>query len=296
VGSIGIAFAFLIVNLIGALNLSEHSSFTNEQFVLVGGGILFLLSSLLTLVFAKEEQYLGRVVEESPLVDSFKAAFHCPPAVLRSGIALFLSLCAFVPFQATCTDYFGIDIFGGSPANKDSQYDKGVSFGMLVLTVVSLLMLLYCIIADRVVGWIGVKWTFSMVEILDMVSFTAVFYTRNRWVLMGLMAPAGLSFGSALAIPYAIVGLSVPKERIGVYLGVLNIAVELGGEIGLLVCQLGFGALSDKRWPTIGAGGVIAIAAAIYAQFLIVPEQLKYNMNAGEELAEAPEQTLLESK
>jgi Na+/melibiose symporter-like transporter len=286
VGSIGVAFGFFFVNLIGAIDFSKHLNYTNEQIVFVSGAILFFISVVATLIFAKEEQYLGPVLEESPIVDSFRALISCPPAVTRAGICLFLALFAFVPFQTVCTDFFGVDIYGGSAANRDPEYDKGVSFGMLVLTLMSGLLMVYCFLADRIIAIIGVKWAFTLAEIFDVIAFTSVFYTKNKWVLMGLMIPSGFSFGSSLAIPYAIVGLSVPKESIGVYLGVLNIAVELGGEIGLLVCQLGFGALSNKRWPTIGAAGVMAILAAVYPKFLIVPEIMQYNVNAEAEAAQ----------
>jgi hypothetical protein len=83
-----------------------------------------------------------------------------------------------------------------------------------------------------------------------------------------------LSFGSAVAIPYTIIGLSVPKESVGVSLGAMNITIELGGEFGLLVFELGFVATSQKRWQTIGAAAVAAIGAAVSSFFLIVPEQM----------------------
>jgi Na+/melibiose symporter-like transporter len=275
VGSVGVAFGFCVVNLIGALNLSKYMDYTNEQIVLVTGGVLFVVAVVVTLIFAKEEQYSGVVQEEPAVLETFKAVVHCPKPVWRAGVCLFMALFVFVPFQVVCTDYFGIDVYGGWPTDPDSPYDDGVAFGMLVLTVVSAIMMVYCFFADRVVERIGVRWAFAMCEILDVISFTSVIYTRNKWALLVLMLPAGLSFGSAVALPYAVVGLSVPQESLGLYLGVLNIAIEAGGELGLLVFQLGFGALSNKRWPTIGAAGIAGILAAISPYFLITPKQIE---------------------
>jgi hypothetical protein len=64
------------------------------------------------------------------------------------------------------TDCFGIDVVPGAPEENDEKYDQGVAFGMLVSTVMSGAMLLYCI---------GVKGAFSIAEILDVISFTRSF-------------------------------------------------------------------------------------------------------------------------
>jgi solute carrier family 45 protein 1/2/4 len=120
VGSVGVAFGFLIVNLIGAVNFSKYISCANEQIVLVAGGILFFRSVTTTLVFAREEQHYGEETGENSLIESFKAVIHCPPPVLRAGICLFLALFAFIPFEVVCTDCFGIDVFERSPTDPDS--------------------------------------------------------------------------------------------------------------------------------------------------------------------------------
>jgi Na+/melibiose symporter-like transporter len=279
VGSVGIAFGFMVVNMIGAINFSKYTAFSNENVVLVLGGALFALSVVTTLVFAREEQLTGDAVVESPLADSFRAVFRCPPPVFRAGVCLFLAIFAFVPFQVICTDFFGVDVFGGSPTDPSSPYNDGVAFGMLVLTLMSAVMTVYCFFADRVVEAIGVKWVIAAVEILEVISLTSVFYTKNRWALLCLMLPAGLSFGSALAAPYAVVGLSVPEEKLGVYIGALNIAIELGGEAALLIFQLGFGAISEKRFQSIGASGVAAILAVIAPYFLILPKEMQRGIN-----------------
>lgn len=178
-----------------------------------------------------------------------------------------------------CTDFFAIDVYNGDPTDPNSPSDDGVAFGMLVLALLSVVMMIYCIFADKIVSLIGARWTFATCELCDLVAFTAAFYTRNKWVLLALMMFAGPAFGSAVAINHAIIGLFVPKERVGVYLGAVNIANELGGEFGLLVFQLGIGATSKKRWPTIGACGIASLAVVVSAYFLIVPREMEYDLD-----------------
>jgi solute carrier family 45 protein 1/2/4 len=211
VGSLGVAFGFLVVNLIGAINMSKYVDYTNEQIVLVVGGIIFFVSIMITLIFAKEEQHLGPVIEESPFLESFKAVFHCPKPVFRAGVCIFLAFFAWIPFQVVLTEFFAIDIYEGNPLDENSLYDDGVSFGMLVLTVMSGVMMIYCFFADKIVSLIGARWAFAVCEMCDVIAFTAVFYTKNKWVLLCLITFAGPAFSSAVAINHAIIGLSVPK-------------------------------------------------------------------------------------
>jgi solute carrier family 45 protein 1/2/4 len=234
---------------------------------------------MVTLIFAKETPLTREVDPGNPLVDSFKAVCHMPKPVWRAGIVLFLALMSYTPFQAACTDYFGHDVFRG--ANPSDEYDDGVAFGCLVVAVSFFVVAIISFFADKIVERIGMKWTFFLAEFCDFFAFTSVLYVRNRWGLMMTLSPSGIPFGVAISIPYTITGLCVPEDQIGVYIGALNIVIEVSGQLGLYLFQSGIGSLFVDRGPTIASAGFSAVFAMIACFFIISPEEFEKDESMG---------------
>jgi solute carrier family 45 protein 1/2/4 len=274
IGSLMVALGIAIMNLIGGINLSKlaDSSLDNTSVVLIVGGILFFVSFMATIVFAKEEQLTRDIHTGNVVVESFNAICHMPKPVWRAGMALFLSIMSYVPFQVACTDYFGHDIYEGE--NPSDEYNAGVAFGMIVLSVSYFVVVIVSFFADRLVEKIGVKWTYVVCEFCDVFALTSVLYLSNRWGLLATLSISAIPFGVAISLPYTITALSVPPEQAGVYLGALNIFTETSGQVGLSLFQSGIGSQFTKRYPTIACGGFCAIFAMASSYFLIVPKEL----------------------
>jgi MFS family permease len=205
-----------------------------------------------------------------------------PKPVWRAGIVLFLALMAYVPFQVGCTDYFGHDIYHGE--NPSEEYDAGVAFGMVVLSVGYFVVVVLSIFADTVVDKIGVRLTYCLSEFCDVFAFTSVLYLSNRWGLLATMSVASVPFGVAISLPYTITALSVPPDQTGVYIGALNIFIETSGTVGLYLFQSGIGSQFTERYPTIASGGFCAIFAMLASYFLIVPKEMMSPRPLGAEL------------
>jgi hypothetical protein len=120
---------------------------------------------------------------------------------------------------------------------------------------------------------LGMKLAFCVAEFCDVFAFTSVLYIKNKWGLMASLSVSGVPFGFAVSIPYTITGLAAPKNKAGVYIGALNIFIEVGSQAGLYAFQTGLGSLFEERYPTIAAGGFAAILGMICSYFLIVPKQ-----------------------
>jgi hypothetical protein len=68
-----------------------------------------------------------------------------------------------------------------------------------------------------------------------------------------------VAWSASYALAGVLAGVQVQAEETGVTLGVLNLFIEPGGELALLLCQLGLGSVWSERAPTIFSASVTAL-------------------------------------
>ncbi|KAH0791979.1 major facilitator superfamily transporter [Histomonas meleagridis] len=279
VGSLMIGLAAIITNLIGGLDLAKKFklSFDNEKLIFIVGIILIAIGVTITFVVAKEEPLRIKPVRANPLKEIFQAAKNVPKPVLRISIVFFFSWMAYYPFNIETTDFFGFDIYNGrsnGTAEQVEQYNDGVNFGMLVIAVSNVLVLIYGFFQEKVIQICGMKLAYALSQIIEGICLVLVFFVKNKWALMGIFAPLGISCNIFNSVPYAVVGTCVSQEQMGTYMGVLNSCCVVGQQISNFLLGSGVGALS-KNWkaPIIGSGSVFAFLSALLCFWIIVPEQ-----------------------
>jgi maltose/moltooligosaccharide transporter len=87
------------------------------------------------------------------------------------------------------------------------------------------------------------------------------------------MTGVGVAWASILSMPYAMLSGSLPKEKVGIYMGIFNFFIVLPE----IIASLGFGwlmrnVLNNDRMLAVQIGGGLMILAAIIC-FLFVREQ-----------------------
>jgi len=73
------------------------------------------------------------------------------------------------------------------------------------------------------------------------IGLISLFFIHNQYLLIAPMIGIGIAWGSALAIPYAILSNSIPPAKTGVYMGIFNFTITvpqiLNGIIGGLLVK-----------------------------------------------------------
>ncbi|KAK8846160.1 hypothetical protein M9Y10_020165 [Tritrichomonas musculus] len=276
-------FAAFLANIIGGFQLAQYTNgmFTDEQFMFLIAGIFVIICTIITFLCGPEEQLTHDVHKKNPFVQIFRAVKHMPLAIFRISMVYFFSWMAYYPFIIETTDFFGHDIFHGTSNEDDidghARYMKGVSFGMLTIGVSSALVLLYAPFQGYLVKKIGMKWTYASSQIIEAICLLCVFFVTDKYALLAIFLPLGVSLSIFNSIPFAVVGLNVPVETMGVYMGVLNCFLVVGQQTTNFILTSGVGTISNKyfdgkRAPIIGCASLFALAAAILCKFIIVPE------------------------
>jgi len=274
-GSFMLGIAAVVANLIGGLELAQYTNgkFTTEQLVIYFGCVLLVLGVICTLLCAREEQFVGRVERENPLKEIFKTAKEMPAPVFRISMVYLMSWMAYFPFNVEVTDYFGRDIYKAEP--KTPMYDKGVSFGMLVIAVSNVLVMIYGAFQESVLKCLGMKISYAISQIIEGFCLLSVFYTKDKHLLLGLLAPLGISCTIFNSVPFAVVGMIVEQSKMGTYMGILNSFAVVGQQISSFILVSGVGSVVKNKAPIIGGGAVFAFISAIMCSWIIVPKEDK---------------------
>jgi maltose/moltooligosaccharide transporter len=88
------------------------------------------------------------------------------------------------------------------------------------------------------------------------------------------MTGVGIAWTSILSMPYAMLSGCLPKNRVGIYMGIFNFFIVLPE----IMASLGFGSimknvLHNDRVLAVQIGGGLFILAALLCYFLIKEEK-----------------------
>ena len=278
--SLMLGVATVITNLIGGLDIAAKTGLNRykiytEQLTFIAGGVFIIIGVVITLIVAKEEQLRDPPKKQNPFKEIFAAAKAMPKPVLRIGILIMLSWMAYMPFQIELTDFFGVVVFKGDPTDpNDTKYREGLNFGMLTMALVNGLVMVVSPFQGKLMSCFGMKWLYAISQIVEAAVLIPLFFVTNKWILFGILAPMGVACQLFNSVPYAVVGMIIPQEQMGVYMGVLNSFVVVGQQISNFAIGTGVGAaVGNKKGYIIGSGAVFAVISAIYCYFIIVPGQ-----------------------
>jgi maltose/moltooligosaccharide transporter len=87
------------------------------------------------------------------------------------------------------------------------------------------------------------------------------------------MVGVGIAWASILSMPYAMLSGSLPKEKVGIYMGIFNFFIVLPE----IIASLGFGwlmknVLNNDRLAALSVGGGLMVVAAIIC-FVFIKEK-----------------------
>ena len=105
------------------------------------------------------------------------------------------------------------------------------------------------------------------------------FYNNNKYALFPAITGFGIGWASMMGIPYLMVVSKIPKERYGVYMGIINMMIV----IPMLIQTLTFGYIlknflnNDPGKAITFAGVLLLIAAA--ATMLIKSKKVEGEIN-----------------
>lgn len=156
-----------------------------------------------------------------------------------------------------------LSIFSSTPSTNPEGYENAVSLTGLVNGWYNIVTFLTAF----GLAWLAKKYSPKMVHFLCLCLASAGFiwfpFITDKTLLFVAITGFGVGWASMMGIPYLMVVGSIPKERYGVYMGIVNMMIV----IPMILQNLTFGFVikhflnNDSRYAILFAGVLLALAA-----------------------------------
>ncbi|MGC4039070.1 MAG: MFS transporter [Chitinophagaceae bacterium] len=290
-GSIASALPWLMRNLFHVANTAPRGSIPENVKWSFYIGAFFFLSSVLYTVFTSTEyppsdpEYKKKLAREDVGMESgvseiIHALTNMPKRMRIVALVQFFTWPGLFLMWFYYTTAVAVNVFGGKDAS-DPVYAAGADFGSLTLAYYSVITFIFALILPFIADKFGRKLTHALCLLCGALGLISVSWIHDKNLLYVAMTGIGIAWSSILSMPYAMLSGSLPKDKVGIYMGIFNFFIVLPE----IIASLGFGwlmrnVLNNDRLLAIKLGGFLFILAAVIC-YLFVKEK-KNEMNEDE--------------
>ncbi len=148
---------------------------------------------------------------------------------------------------------------------NNKKYEEAVSWTGLVNAWYNVVTFLVAFGLVALAKRIGAKWVHCLSVLLAGIGFIIFPYIHDKTLLFVAITGFGIGWASMMGIPYMMVVNDIPKERYGVYMGIINMMIV----IPMFIQTLTFGSIlkhvfnNDSGKAVMFAGVLLIIAALL---------------------------------
>lgn len=199
----------------------------------------------------------------SPFIDIFTAIKDMPKAMWQLALVYLFQWYALFCYWQNSSKSIAKTVWDTTPKNEE-LYGEAVKLTGLVNGWYNIVMFL---VAFSLVGFAkkySAKYVHFVCLILAGIGFIVFSQASDKTMLFAAITGFGIGWASMMGIPYLMVVRSIPKERYGVYMGLINMMIV----IPMLIQTLTFGYImkhfldEDSTKAILLAGVLLLIAAA----------------------------------
>ncbi|AXO80361.1 MFS transporter [Olleya aquimaris] len=262
-------FPLIFIGTTGALPTWVYASFFLGAICSIGS-ILWSMSKTKEIPPTKEElikiREKGSVLE--PLKEIFSAIKDMPKVMWQLALVYLFQWYALFCYWQNSSKSVALSVWNATPENTQA-YSEAVSWTGLVNGWYNVVTFL---IAFALVGFAkkySAKKVHAVCLIIAAIGFLAFPHIENKNLLFFAITGFGIGWASMMGIPYLMVVADIPKERYGVYMGIINMMIV----IPMIIQTLSFGFIlktflnNDPR-NAITFAGVLLLIATICTLFI----------------------------
>ena len=279
-GSIASALPWLMKNVFNLTNTAEQGGIPeNVKFSFYIGAFFFIASVLYTVFTTKEYppsdlSFKDKVKESNKgFGGGFREVLHAlinmPKRMRIVSLVQFFTWPGLFLMWFYYTTAVAVNVFHGKDAS-DPIYAEGADFGSLTLSFYSVVTFLFALVLPIIADKLGRKLTHSLCLICGAIGLISVNWVHDKNLLFVSMIGVGIAWASILSMPYAMLSGCLPKDKVGVYMGIFNFFIVLPE----IIASLGFGwlmknVLGNDRMAALTIGGILMTVAALICYIFI---------------------------
>ncbi|MCZ8197770.1 MAG: MFS transporter [Flavobacterium sp.] len=210
----------------------------------------------------------------TPFIDIFDAVKEMPKVMWQLALVYLFQWYALFCYWQNSSKSIALSVWNTSPEKDMKLYGEAVSWTGLVNGWYNIVTFL---VAFLLVGF-AKKYSPKMVHfaclLLAAIGFLAFPHIENKYLLFPAITGFGIGWASMMGIPYLMVVSNIPKERYGVYMGIINMMIV----IPMFIQTITFGYimkhfLNNDARSAITFAGVLLIVSAICTLFITTKKQ-----------------------
>ena len=199
----------------------------------------------------------------SPFIDISKAIKDMPPVMWQLALVYLFQWYALFCYWQNSSKSIAQSVYKTSTYQDNPLYNEAVSWTGLVNGWYNIVMFLVAFSLVYFAKRYSPKMVHAFCLVLAGLGFLAFPMIENKYLLFPAITGFGIGWASMMGIPYLMVVSAIPKERYGVYMGIINMMIV----IPMLIQTLTFGYilkhfLNNDPGKAITFAGVLLLIAA----------------------------------
>lgn len=279
-GSVASALPWMMKNIFHIANTADQGNIPENVKWSFYIGAFFFMSAVLYTVFTTKEYPPSDIGFKEKVKESnkgfgggareiFTALRNMPSRMRIVSLVQFFTWPGLFLMWFYYTTAVAVNVFGGKDAS-DPVYAEGADFGSLTLAFYSVVTFLFALVLPLIADKLGRKATHSLCLLCGALGLISVSWVQNKYLLYVSMTGIGIAWASILSMPYAMLSGCLPKDKVGIYMGIFNFFIVLPE----IIASLGFGwlmknVLNNDRLAAVQIGGALMILAALICFFFI---------------------------
>lgn len=245
------------LNQLGISNEAMASAVpANVKLAFAIGGVIFLLSILYTIITTKEyppedlEAFEKEKRETAGFINGVKEIFSnifTMPSIMRKlGVVQFFSWFAFFTMWSMATPALTEHVFNAPKPDpelvdmtnleaksayeiSDLAYNNAADLVGSAMGTYGLSSMLFALVLTFITSKLKInrKYTHMLSLISGGLGFILMFYTDSAAMLNVCFALIGISWGSILSMPYAMLSSAIDPKKMGIYMGIFNMFIVI---------------------------------------------------------------------
>jgi maltose/moltooligosaccharide transporter len=301
-GSIASALPWMMKNWFGLQNTAAKGVIPDNVKLSFYIGAFFFLAAVLYTVFTSKEYppedigYKDKVKESNKgfgggIREILSAMTNMPRRMKAIALVQFFTW----PGLFLMWFYYSVAVayhVFGAKSDTDPLYGNGRDFAGLTLAFYNIVTFAFAFILPFIADKLGRKATHSLCLLAGAAGLISVAFVTDKNMLYVCMTGVGIAWASILSMPYAMLSPVLPRNKIGIYMGIFNFFIVLPE----IIASLGFKwimkyVLNNDMLLAVQIGGVLMIFAAVIC-FVFINEKKAERVDD----AEVAEMEILENR
>ena len=257
-------FPIIIVGKTGSLPSWVYASFFLGAICSIGS-ILWSMKTTSEIPPTEEELAFMKSKKRGvlePIIEIISAIKDMPKVMWQLALVYLFQWYALFCYWQNSSKSIALSVWNATPKSNPEAYEQAVSWTGLVNGWYNIVTFL---IAFALVGFAkkySAKSVHAICLLLAAIGFLAFPHIENKNLLFFAITGFGIGWASMMGIPYSMVVASIPKERYGVYMGIINMMIV----IPMIIQNLSFGFIlkyflnNDPRNAITFAGILLVLA------------------------------------